>query len=153
MFNHDEFNANRFVISYELLTLLTWIIEHEDKILARLVKKAFNGGLKHHIKGQPATSDAQLAEDAQQTIIDFFGILESHMLDVLDEDTAQHAMEKNLLPAIDQIDTMACDTITMRKSIETATHTPEVTTAEQAKEILCKELLRHWKPAKNQLMN
>jgi hypothetical protein len=152
MFNHDELDQNQFVISYELLAFLMWLIEHEDKAIARLVKRAFNGGLKQEIDALPRVHDAQLAEEAQQTIVNFFNILESHVLEAMHEDTVQHALAKNLLPTIDQIDVAACDTHTMRKSIEKAAYA-ESRTQEQAKELLCKELLRHWKPDKKQLMN
>ncbi len=150
---HDDYEANQFVISYELLALLMWIIEHEDKAIARLVKRALNAGLRHEIKGLPSTHHPEIAEEAQQTIMDFFSILESHVLEALHEDTVQQATAKKLLPTIDQIDITACDVLTMRKSIEKAAHAPETKTGEQAKDLLCKELLRYWKPTKNQLLN
>lgn len=153
MFNHDELEQNQFVISYELLALLMWIIEREDKAIARLVKRAFSGGLKHEIDALPRAHNAQLIDDAQHTIVNFFNILESHVLETMHEDTVQQAIAKNLLPAIDQIDVTACDMMTMRKSIEKAAYAPGARTQEQAKELLCKELLRCWKPSKNQLLN
>lgn len=154
MFDHDDFfSAGQFVISYELIALLNWFIAHEDKVLTKLVRRAVQDGIKYSVHNEPHLSHTELSQKAQQTIIDFFTILESHMIDALDKDTVQHAIAKNLLPAIDQIDTTACDPLAMRKSIEKATHAHEAQTQEQAKELLCKELLRHWKPTKNQALN
>lgn len=153
MFDNDQFNQpNQFVITYELLSLLLWIIEHEDKTLVKMVKKAFSSGLKDEIKKNQPANDAQLLEEAQQGIIDFFGMLESHMLEAMHEQSVQRALEKNLMPAIDHIDTAICDDATVRMSIEKATRSTQ-DSHEAAKEILYKELLKRWKPGKNQNFN
>ena len=150
----DQFdNQNQFVVSYELLALLLWIINNEDASLKHLIKQAFANGLKESFSHQPPANDAQLLEEAQQSIIDFFGILETHLLDVMHEQSVQQAMEKNLLPTIDHIDTNNCDDIAVRKSIESATNERQNYSKEQAQEVLYKELLRNWKPDKKQAMN
>ncbi len=153
MFDNDQFNQNnQFVITYELLSLLLWIIEHEDETLVKIVKKAFAAGLQDEMKRDQPVNDAQLLEEAQQGIVDFFGMLESHMLEVMHEQSVQRALEKNLLPAIDQIDTAICDDATVRMSVEKATSSTKAS-EETAKKILYKELLKHWKPGKNQSFN
>lgn len=153
MFDNDQFNqTNQFVITYELLSLLLWIIEHEDEALVKIVKKAFASGLQDEMKRDQPVNDAQLLEEAQQGIIDFFGMLESHMLEAMHEQSIQRALEKNLLPAIDHIDTAICDNATVRMSVEKATSSTQDSN-ETAKEILYKELLKRWKPGKNQNFN
>lgn len=151
MFN-DEQNPNQFVITYELLALIVWIIEHEDRLLEKLVKKAFASGLKDAIKKNEQIDDTQLLEEAQQAIIDFFGILESHMLDALHQQSIKRALEKNLFPSIDKIDTSTCDDIMVRTSIEKAINIPNAS-QETAKETLYKELLKQWKPNNTCNMN
>lgn len=153
MFNDDQFNStNQFVITYELLALILWIIEHEHETLAKIVKKAFHSELKDSIKRNHYLDDAHLLEEAQQAIIDFFGILESHMIDALHEQSVQRALEKNLLPAISHIDTAVCDNAIVRTSVEKATKSSS-NNPQNAKETLYKELLKRWKPAKNQGFN
>ena len=153
MFDNDQFNqTNQFVITYELLSLLLWIIEHEDETLVKIVKKAFASGLQDEMKREQPVNDEQLLEEAQQGIIDFFGMLESHMLEVMHERSVQRALEKNLLPAIDHIDTAICDDATVRMSVEKATSSIQDSN-ETAKEVLYKELLKRWKPGKNQSFN
>lgn len=149
---NDEKSPNQFVITYELLALIVWIIEREDKLLEKLVKKAFASGLKDAIKKNQEIDDTQLLEEAQQAIIDFFGILESHMLDALHQQSIKRALEKNLFPSIDKIDTSTCDDMMVRTSIEKATNIPNVS-QETAKETLYKELLKLWKPNSNCNMN
>ncbi len=154
MQNNDQFdNQHQFVVSYELLALILWIINNEDASLKRLVKKAFASGLKKELVQIPPSNDTELLEEAQQGIIDFFGILETHLLDAMHEQSVQQAMEKDLLPTIDHIDTAHCDDIVLRKSIETATNEQKNYSKEQAQKVLFKELLRNWKPHKKQIMN
>lgn len=153
MFDNDQFhNSNQFVITFELLSLLIWIIEHEDQTIEKIVKKAFRSGLKEEMKRNKPTNDAQLLEEAQQGIIDFFGMLESHMIDAMHEQSFKRAVEKNLLPAIEHIDTAICDDATVRMSVEKATNSAKKS-PKAAKEILYKELLKRWNPGKKQNFN
>jgi hypothetical protein len=152
MFENEFSNTNQFVITHELLSLILWIIEHEDGSMAKMVQKAFASGLKDKIKRNRQMDDQQLLEDAQQAIIDFFGILESHMIDAMHEQSMQRAIQKNLLPAIDQIDSATCGAAMVRRSIEKATRS-YTSSHETAKKALYKELLKRWKPKKNQIAN
>lgn len=152
MFNDNSFTpSNQFVITHELLSLLIWLIEHEQGAMAKMVHKAFASGLKDMIKQQEQTDTKQLLEDAQQAIIDFFGVLESHVLDALHQQSVKRAIEKNLFPAIDKIDTTTCNSSIVRNSVKRATQSPH-TTDQQAQKTLYKELLKRWKP-NNQTMN
>ncbi len=153
MFNDNSFTpGNQFVITHELLSLLIWLIEHEQGFMAKIVHKAFASGLKDVIKENEQLDDTQLLEDAQQAIVDFFGILESHMLDALHKQSIKRALEKNLFPAIDKIDTTACNDAIVRTSIEKATSETH-TSHKQAERTLYRELLKRWNPSNNQTMN
>lgn len=152
MFENEFNNTNQFVITHELLSLILWIIEHEDGSMAKMVHKAFASGLKHTIKKNRQMDDQQILEDAQQAIIDFFGILESHMIDAMHEQSMKRAVQKNLLPAIDKIDSVTCNAGVIRRSIEKATRS-FTNSPETAKKALYKELLKRWKPKKNQIAN
>ncbi len=155
MFNNDFDNTNnQFVVSYELLALLQWIIEHEDDALCTLASKALASGLKEEMQKRHPLNNEQALEEAQEAIIDFFGLFEGHLLEAMHEQSVKQAIEKNLMPAIDQIDTAICDDATVRASVEQATYVVENDSSkERAKEVLCKELLKQWKPSKNQVMN
>lgn len=153
MFNDNSFApGNQFVITHELLSLLIWLIEHEQVFMAKMVHKAFASGLKDAIKDYQEMDNAQLLEDAQQAIIDFFGILESHMLDALHQQSVKRALEKNLFPSIDKIDTTACNDAIVRTSIEKATSAINISD-KQAQRTLYRELLKRWNPGTNQVMN
>ena len=73
-------------------------------------------------------------------------MLDALIIETMNEQAVQRAMEKNLLPAIDQIDSNECDNATVRFSIEKATSKYEHNPKENPKELLFKELLKRWKP-------
>ena len=157
MFMNDPFNTdNKFVLSHELLTLLIWVLDYEEKALIALIKKAVITGLKNDSSYNPAVFNEarheELAEDAHNTVAYFFNIMESHMVEIMHEQSIKRASEKNLLPAIDQLNTSDFDDETVQLCIAKATNLPK-DSKRTAKEALCKELLRNWNPQKNQVVN
>jgi len=145
---------NQFVLSYELICLLQWIMEHDSHKVKAIVSKALASGLKERLrKDTQFDTNVETLEDIQEGIIDFFGMLESLLLESLNEHALQKAVEKDLLPSIDQIDSTVCDDSTVRFSVEKATSDIENNPQENPKELLFKELLRHWKPSKKNVLN
>jgi hypothetical protein len=156
--NHDSFNSNnsnQFTISYELLSLLRWLIEHDADKLKKIVQKAVASGLKKDIKRLEGgdAAQAELIEEVQHSIIEFFSLMESLLLIVLSEDATQKASEQKLIPALDHIDTTTYDTATLRSSVAQATHVVENNPKENAQDILFKEMIKRWKPNKKQIMH
>jgi len=143
----------QFVLSYELLCLLRWLTDHNEEKLKKIVKKAINSeGLLKEIK-QLDNHQPNNAEDVQHSIIDFFGMLESILLETLNEQVDKHAREQNLMPAIDQIDAAVCDDATVRFSLEKTASKIDNNPNINAKEQLFKELLKRWKPHKKNILN
>ena len=160
MDNNSFSNDNtQFVLSFELLYLLRWLVEHDAEKLKKLVSKALAAGLKEEIsearelKKNNATNEEHLIEDIQHSIIEFFGILETLLVETLNEQEDQRIIQRNLMPEIDQIDTTFCDDTIVRTSIEKATAKLEHNSKQNPKELLLKELLRLWKPANKNSMN
>lgn len=153
MFTQDAFNEeNKFILSHELIALLLWILDHEEKALATLIKKAVISGLKHEISYNTPMHNEELIEEAQNTVVEFFNVMESHMAEALHEQSIKKASEKKLLPAIDQLDSAIFDDETVRLCVAKATNLPK-DSKRTAKEALCKELLKNWNPQKNQVIN
>lgn len=143
----------QFVISYELLCLLRWLVEHDAEKIKKLVTKALSHGLKHEIKKIDHGGNEHNAEDIQHSIIDFFTMLETVLLESLNEYAVQKATEKNLMPTIEHIDMSICDDATVRSSLEHASTKIERSSSKDAQEVLLKELLRRWKPTKKAIVN
>lgn len=153
MFTHDAFiEDNKFTISHELVALLLWILDHEEKAFASLIKKAVVSGLKNEISYNTSMHNADLLEEAHNTVMEFFNVMEAHMTEIMHQQSVKKASEKKLLPALEQLDSAVFDDETVRLSIAKATNLPK-DSKRSAKEALCKELLRNWNPQKNQVMN
>jgi hypothetical protein len=149
---NDE--SNQLNLSYELLYLIQWFIEQEPEKFKPLIASALKNGLKtelQHISNN--TVDQSMANDMQYNIIDFLGLLEAQLHEVLNEQIMKRVVEKKLMPAIDHIDTTECDTETVQFSVEKATSKLDREPKKNAQELLFQELLKCWKPSKKTLSN
>jgi len=155
---------NQFVISYELICLLKWLAYNNSSKMKKIIKKALESGLREELLkknniidqsfGETTEGPESALEDIQMSMLDFFAMLEELLIESLDEQAVENALEKNLMPAIDQIDSSVCDDATVRFSIEKATSKREKNKSPQhLKETLLKELLKRWKPRKKNILN
>jgi len=155
--NDDSFYSSesdsQFVLSYELICLLQWLMDHDADKLKKIVANALSSGLQEQLQGTNNFEQTGDLEEIQENIIDFFGMFEALLLESLNERAVKKAMEKNLMPAIDQIDSTVCDNATVRFSVEKATSNIEKNPEENPKDLLFKELLRRWKPNKKNILN
>jgi hypothetical protein len=151
-FSND--NNAQFVLSYELLCLLRWLVDNDAEKLKKLVSKAVASGLKENIlKARDGQCQDHMNEDIQHSILEFFSLLETLISESMNEQAVQKVLEKNLMPAIDQIDSTICDDATVRFSIEKATAKFEHNPKENPKDLLFKELLKRWKPHNKNILN
>lgn len=143
-FSHD--NNSQFALSYELLHLLRWLGQHDTDKLKKIISKAVTHGLHDTIQKTTSVSDPNILEEMHHGIVDFFELLETLLGEAINTHIEQKAREKNLLPTIDHFDSSLLDNETLRSSIENTTkkldHNPHM----NAKEQLCKEFLKQWKP-------
>jgi len=139
---------DQFVISYELLCLLRWLAEHERTKLKRIINKALVSGLNKQMQKAENNADLFDLEEAQQSIIDFFCTLENIMTEALNEQAVKQAVENNLIPAIEHIDSSVCDDSMVRFSIEKASAKSN-SSKENPQDLFYKEILKRWKPRKN----
>jgi len=147
----DEHNVskNQFTISHELLTLLQWLASQEENALKKIIQHALTHGLKQKLHQSTAATENNLADTIQYSIVEFFSLLEALLLESIDEQTVQNAIEHKLMPAIDRIDPNVCDDETIRISIEKATaKLGDGQGKGDAQELLFKELLKQWRPSK-----
>jgi len=154
---------NQLVISFELICLLKWILENEDEKIKKMISKALHAGLHQELNKKHLSKDLML-DDIQNVLLEFFDMMETLLIESLSEQAVKKALENNLMPAIDRIDSSVCDDATVRFSVEKATSKLEKSSQateqsnhgdsqEKAKEILMKELLKRWKPRKKNILN
>lgn len=154
--NNDSFSRDsnsHFALSYELLHLLKWLEQHDMDKLKKMISKAVSHGLHDTIQKTNVSPDANILEEMQHGIIDFFELLDTLLADAINNHVEQKAREKNLLPTIDHFDSSLLDNETMRCSVEQATKTLDLNPHMNPKEQLCKEFLKQWKPLDKQSMH
>lgn len=145
--SRSNFNDEQFVVSYELLKLLQWLVVNEQESLKKLLNTALGQGLKYELNNQRKHNK----EDnlyLQESIIDFFTLMETLLHETAYEHAATNQLQRTMIPAIYHIDTTECDAASVAHSVAKATAAVENKTGENPKEVLCKELLRRWKPSK-----
>jgi len=147
--DENNISKNQFTVSYELLTLLQWLASQEEGSLKKMIQHALGHGLKHKLQQPSNFNEHNLADTIQYSIVEFFALLEALLLESIDEQTVQNAIEYKLMPAIDRIDPNVCDDETIRISVEKATaKLGDNHNSAHAQELLFKELLKQWRPTK-----
>lgn len=150
--NNDSFNNDsHFVISFQLLQLIRWLIEHDQEVLKKLIGRSLRNGLDDVLQQQASRYDTD--EHLQQDIVDFFSLLEALLFEHLHEEDAKRLKERVMIPAADHFDAAVCDDTLMAMSMEKAAITIENNPFVDPKEVLCKELLKRWKPGKKLSMH
>ncbi|MEX0671756.1 MAG: hypothetical protein WD068_00200 [Candidatus Babeliales bacterium] len=146
--NNKKSSNEQFVLSYELLALMQWIITHEPQGLKRIISKALSHGLGDYITESDEPLSQNEVQTLQHAIIEFLTVMDHLLLEVSNERAVKNALERNLMPALDQIDTSACDDSTIKSSLITASSKLERNPNQNAKDLLYKELLKKWNPDK-----
>jgi len=143
--NFNQFDDNQFTISPELLTVMARIVDDHPQELQALIQKA-----QRSLGAGHKTLDEDYAHDS---IIDFLSLMELFAYQAKNEVEVDTHLAKQMMPAIDHIDGIACDHETVASSVEHASEQKNKHPHINAQELLYKELLRRWKPAKKTSMN
>jgi hypothetical protein len=145
----------QFTISYELLELLRWLCEHEPERLRKVVHHALENGLQTRLDTGETDQPQQNGDELQQMIMEFFSVLEAFLYESMHTHEVEEkaASQQKISHAINQIDGTQCDANTVSMSIAKATSIIEKNENEDAKDVLCKELLKQWSPNKKRSLH
>lgn len=144
-------NEEQIVLSYELLQLMDWLMQHDTEGLKKLISKAFKRGLSRTFS---RTNDSQnLAALSADTVANFIALLEILLVESGSEQENQSSLNRDLLPELDHIDLSNCHYSVLQSSAEVAFSKKEKNPSENTQELLYKELLKRWKPHKKQQEN
>ena len=147
--NNDNLykSDGQFILSFELLQLIEWLIEHQPEELKKLVHRSLSQGLNNNILKADEILETSTPEDMQNTVIDFFGLMEVLLLDAINERN-HDTVHSQFIPMVNQIDQSSCDANTVSSSVEKATTSLEKNSKQNPQSVLFKELLKNWKPNK-----
>lgn len=141
---HDE----QFVISYELLYVLHWLLKYEKTELSNLITQAFVKGYEEKLKEQDMYSKIQYSEEMQHSIVNFFNFLEHQISMMSDTQTHKTIMHQNIIKTLDQIDPERFDYDTIKSTVMATADKIRPKNQNDAKELFLKELLKQWNPKK-----
>lgn len=147
--NSDSFDGDNalhpFVVSHDLLQLFKWLFQYEEEALKKLIHKCVRNGLQESL--QKKATQPEDDSELQQIVVDFLALTEILLAETVHERQIETVVHRSMIPAINHIDAAVCDKSTVAQSIAKAASTPGNHSPEELKKLLCKELLKRWKPA------
>ena len=153
MIQDNNNSMGQFVLSYELLNLLQWLVENESEALKKIINRAVKNGFKGKTEGKNNLIELQIDDNVQQSMVEFLGLMDILLTEAHDDHSVQRILERNTIPALDHIDTTVCNNEIVASSIEKMKMAVINNSPDNPQDVLFKELLKRWKPAKKSLVN
>lgn len=151
-------------LSFELIYLMGWLLEHEKGMLNSLIKHAIKNGLAQDLeKVNFDMHDNDSSKDLQAIILDFLSFLERSLaknLDALDIALAEESNHQdhgnntdheqdntNLRTRLKQA------TQLLAKKLESKNESSKKTGGKKSQQSAFNEILKNWKPSKRDLVH
>lgn len=147
MFDPNE-TQHHFMVSYELLELLEWLIEHESDAMKKLIVKSLRNGLQEKIMHRAMSNSSTNTEELYSSITDFFLLMEALLAETNTEDAAAQALQRHEVPAVNSVDIRQCGADVVALSAAKASSLARGNATEATKSAFCRELIKRWKPQK-----
>jgi len=155
MFDNDfdeklsDFLRAQCFISKDVLKIFKWLIEYEQDSLRKIIIKAIKKGIKNDYKDK----NIEHILDLNNYLLDFFILLENILYEISSNDFNSD-LDRKLLSIIDKFDSNQYNIDDIESSISKVNNDKNVNKSnEQLKSLLCKELLKRWRPAKKEYDN
>ena len=114
-----------------------------------MIHKSFIKGLEEKERYNDVTSQIQLSEEMQNSIVDFFTFIEQEIVDLSEEETTK-LMDRDVIQTLDHIDREQLDYVTIKSTINKNVDKINSENFSSTKMHFLKELLKQWKPSKEQ---
>ncbi|AXK60277.1 hypothetical protein [Candidatus Chromulinivorax destructor] len=139
---------DQFIVSYELLHILQWLLTYEKEAFSQLVEQAYIKGSQSMQSNSEVYEQIEESEDLQNSVLDFFNFLEKEVSIVAHAESIKHIMQKNLLKTLDHIDPKVFDAAIIQESMQVTAEKINPQRNHQAKDYFLKQLLKKWHPKK-----
>lgn len=166
-------NNNNISLSLELICLMSWLLKNEKQGLNTLIKQAVQHGFSEELEKVESLDHSMVSEKLYTTILDFLVLLEQILMKNLETINLDTTTKDAILPALEQMDLDSLDDRTIWLSMQQTKdklhkhhthnhkhkhkhhdHAEEKPTKqasnEHAKKILFEQLIKNWKPTKNE---
>ena len=127
-------------------------------MLNALVKHAAKNGFNQELSSMLNDENMKQNDELYNTLVDFINFLEESLTAQLDQNSEEENTEQVLMPMIQQLNNDAIDFQTLQTSIQKTREHLETTSSNQtnqtekveyAKNVLFEQILKNWKPTKN----
>ena len=141
-------NDDQFIVSYELLHILQWLLTYEREAFTQLVQNAYIQGTQGIKNNSDVYEQMEESDYLQDSVLEFFSFLEKEVGMIANAESIKHIMQKNLLKTLDHIDPKVFDPAIIQESMQVTAEKVHHRRNYQAKELFLKELLKKWHPKK-----
>ncbi|MBP7854526.1 hypothetical protein KAZ82_01155 [Candidatus Babeliales bacterium] len=148
MSDNSMLQEEQFVISYELLHVLEWLLKHQEAELSQIIAQAIIKGYEEKLQKQHLSDQIQNSDDVTQSIVKFFNFLEQNMAMMNHLEHDAKITHVNILKALDQIDPETLDYDTIKSTVLATAEKIKPKNNDEAKSLFFKELLKQWNPKK-----
>ncbi len=151
-------NSNNISLSLELICLMSWLLKHEKQGLNTLIKNAVQHGFSQELNQVEELDNNKFSEQLYTTILDFLVMLEQILVKNLEEAQLDTKTKDAIAPALEKIDLEGIDDRTIWLSMQ---QTKEKLSQQEnqdhridhVKTILLEQLIKNWKPTKNESLH
>ncbi len=164
-------------LSFELISLLNWLLRHEKAMLNAMLKQALEHGFAEELEKVDAASIAAAeSEELYHTVLDFLEYLEHSLIKNLETINVDNKTKDAIMPTLQKLEADSLDHKTLWLSMQqtkarmlkakqlipqqqTKAIAPEaapeakIDHSEHANKILFEQLLKNWKPNNKDVMN
>ncbi len=133
-------------LSFELLVLLNWIMQNEKPTLNSLIRNALKNGLEGEFEKLASAEKIEINEQFYTTVLGFLLSMEDCLIEHLSRIKINKNAKKDISPLLKRLELMGV-------RIKPVFSTKHQKNAEDTKNVLFQQILKNWKPDKNDLLN
>ena len=154
--------SSQLTISFEIICLMEWLLNHKKEALAQLVKDAVASGVGNEIGSVRDLDSMDMTEHLYDTVFDFVVGLEDLLIVELETEVAGKRMREKMAPIIKKIDFAKIDLKTLIVSVQEAKAALLKKSDDERKMLpataeinneLFSQLLKNWHPESSEPMN
>ncbi|MBD3231219.1 hypothetical protein GF322_01000 [Candidatus Dependentiae bacterium] len=139
-------------LSLELIYLMNWLLKNDKNKLKKIIEESIKSGLAQEIDQiDNFNNDFENLDSIHNSILDFLFFMEDTLLEALEKKDSDFIEKEKLKPTIQKINSQKIDLKTLWMSIQQTKI--KNTSKKDLKKLLLSELIKNWRPKKNEPVN
>lgn len=138
---------SNFLLSFELLYLMEWLLKHDKKRLEVLIKHALDNGLAEELETIEISNKDKINELFQKTFLGFISFLENALHECIEKTESRQQIRNTVMSSLAKLNLSSVDSSTLLASLKQAElELKSDTSHSRSKEILLQKILKNWNP-------